>query len=259
MVPIYSQSFFLSAGETDAEQELSLPLLTQKIIDIATAHANSLGIGNPSMEQLHAGWVLSRVTIEMQKYPRVNDNYTLSTWIESFNRHFSMRCFRIDDATGNAMGFVRTVWMVISTDTHENIGLKHLSIPDGFELDGKCPIKPQGRHRVIVESSIEAKPTELQANFPIKNHTFLYTDLDAYRHVNTVRYMSLLLNQFSLEEFDRSYIERVELSFLHEAHYGLPVELLRHDYDNLDSAFFLRDEAEKKPILYAHIRRKLRQ
>ena len=49
MTPEFKQTFFLSAGETNAEQEISLPLLTSKIIDIATAHANSLGIGNPAM------------------------------------------------------------------------------------------------------------------------------------------------------------------------------------------------------------------
>lgn len=67
MQPIYEESYFLSAGETNAEQELSLPVLTTKIIDIATAHANSLGIGNPSMKEMKAGWVLSRLTIEIDR------------------------------------------------------------------------------------------------------------------------------------------------------------------------------------------------
>lgn len=55
----FSRSFFLSAGEVNAEGEMSLPLLVSKIIDIATAHANSLGIGNPSMAAMNRGWVLS--------------------------------------------------------------------------------------------------------------------------------------------------------------------------------------------------------
>ena len=47
-----SQTFFLSANDTNAQAEMSLPVLTSKIIDIATAHAKSLGIGNPAMESL---------------------------------------------------------------------------------------------------------------------------------------------------------------------------------------------------------------
>ena len=124
---VYSQAFFLSAGEVNAEAELSLPLLTAKIIDIATAHANSLGIGNPSMEERGAGWVLSRLTIEMTRYPRVNENYTLSTWVESWNRHFSVRCFCISDPEGKPMGYARSIWMVMNTRTRDNEGLGPVS------------------------------------------------------------------------------------------------------------------------------------
>lgn len=255
MQPIYSQTFFLSAGETDAEQEMSLPLLTSKIIDIATAHANSLGIGNPSMKEMNAGWVLSRVSIEMSEYPKVNDSYTLYTWIESFNRHFSQRCFRLDNAEGRTLGYARTVWMIMNMQTRENVGLAHLSVNPDFIFPDKCPIPRQERHRVIVAQGEPCKPNELKASAPTVSHTFRYTDLDAYRHVNTVRYVSLLLNQFSLEDFDLTRVKRLELSFLHEAQYGVPTELLRHDSSALDSAFFLRQAADASPILYARISR----
>ena len=66
---IYRQSFFLSAGETNPEQEMSVPVLVSKIIDVATAHANALGIGNPSMVEMRAGWILSRVSVEMVRWP----------------------------------------------------------------------------------------------------------------------------------------------------------------------------------------------
>ena len=67
-----SETYFLSAGDTNANGELSLLVLTSKIIDIATSHANSLGIGNPAMEHLGAGWILARLTIEIKKYPKAN-------------------------------------------------------------------------------------------------------------------------------------------------------------------------------------------
>ena len=81
MKKVLSETFFLSAGETNAEQEMSLPLLVSKLIDIATLHANHLGIGNPSMKEMKAGWVLARLAVEIKDYPKVNENYTLSTWI----------------------------------------------------------------------------------------------------------------------------------------------------------------------------------
>ncbi len=50
---VLTQSFFISAGDCNAEKELSLTLLTAKLIDIATKHANMLGIGNPCMPNDH--------------------------------------------------------------------------------------------------------------------------------------------------------------------------------------------------------------
>ena len=48
---------------------MSVPVLVSKIIDVATAHANALGIGNPSMVEMRAGWILSRVSVEMVRWP----------------------------------------------------------------------------------------------------------------------------------------------------------------------------------------------
>lgn len=240
-----TQTFFLSAGEVNAEAEMSLPLLTAKLIDIATADSNSLGIGNPAMAHLDCGWVLSRLTIEMSRYPTVNEQYALTTWIEDINRHFSIRCFRVDDGEGNPIGYARSIWMVMNWRTHENAGLSHLDIrPDMMSRELLCPIPRQGRH------------THIDVSFLQRTYTFRFCDLDFYRHVNTVRYIDLLLNSFSLAEMDAMQIRRLEISFLHEGRYGKMVEIRRRQADIPEGnrAEFLIYEPEKeREILYARI------
>lgn len=248
---MFSQEFFLSAGEVNAEAELSLPLLTSKIIDIATAHANSLGIGNPSMEHLGCGWVLSRLTIEMSSYPKVNQIYTLHTWVEDWNRHFSTRCFRIDNEEGEPLGYARSIWMVMNTQTHENAGLTHLHLEDKeIESNQQCPIPRQKKHLHIPETQI------------INHYRFRYCDIDFYRHVNTVRYVVILLNQFSLEEMDHNMVRRMELSFLHEGRYGSEVEIRRNEPERIEGSeyadirkneFMIYDTEKEREILYSRI------
>ena len=257
----FSQSFFLSAGEVNAEGEMALPLLVSKIIDIATAHANSLGIGNPSMAAMHRGWVLSRLALEMERYPLVNCHYTLTTWVEMWTRHFSERIIMVSDEEGRPYGYCRTVWMV---------GLSHLSLPAVAAIPDKCPIPRQGRHFQILSPDAEELPKgAVRANAPTVSHTFLYTDLDYYRHVNTVRYVSLLLNRFTLRDFDETMVRRLELAFLHEATYGQTVTILRHDtltaYEpsadgstEAVSSFYLTDTTDATPILFAKIARTAR-
>lgn len=251
MQPRYSETFFLSAGEVNAEQELALTVLTAKIIDVATAHANSLHIGNPDMTGINGGWVLSRLTIEMERYPKVNETYTLETWIVSYNRHFSERAFRVLDAGGNTLGHAISVWMILDTVTHAGLSLDHFSLSPEL-IDGTVPpIERQARHRTFAPE---------EASAPDGKYTFRYCDLDCYRHVNTVRYVSVLLNSFTLEDFDTTRVDRFELAFLREAVYGMKVAVRRRDDDGnpLASSFSLTDSADGRPVLFARLRRSRR-
>ena len=255
----FTQTFFLAAGEVNAEGELSMALLTSKIIDIATAHANSLGIGNPSMASMHCGWVLSRVAIEMMDYPKVNDTYRLTTWVNAWNKHYSERMIMISAADGRALGYARTIWMVLDTETHESRGLSHLPLTPEMVSDRVCPIAPQGKHSLILPEDYEGDlpRNAMRATAPAVPHRFGYADLDYYRHVNTVRYVQLLLNQFSLEEFDRTRIKRFELWFMREGKYGADLSLLRADNDDSMTTSFSLSDADL-PIFFARIYRQTR-
>ena len=261
MESVFTQSFFLSAGETNAEQEMSLPVLVSKLIDIATAHANSLGIGNPSMAYMNAGWVLSRLTIEVDEYPKVNETYVISTWIETFNRHFSERAFKICSSAGKLYGYARSIWMVMDTVKHTNVGLSHLNLSEEYICGEKAPIARQAKHMPIIEADCVAEVAKgaLTATHPAFDYRFKYCDLDSYRHVNTIRYVILLLNRFSLEEHDLTFVKRLELSFMHEAKYGMDTKLLRADDDNrILSSFLLCDASDSAPLFFARLFREHR-
>ncbi|MCH5228767.1 MAG: hypothetical protein J1F12_02080 [Muribaculaceae bacterium] len=252
------KKYFLSASDANAEGELSLTSLTANIIDIATEHANTLGIGNPAMKDMNAGWILSRITIDMQSTPKVNTTYILKTWIEDFNRHYSARCFSIRGEDDKIYGYCRTIWLVIDAESHKNLGLSHFSLPQETILGEKAPIPLQEKHFPILDQNSEEDRTKtIRANHPAFNYIFRYCDLDFYRHVNTIRYVSLLLNQFTLKEHDETRVCRMELSFLHEACYGMSTVLLRSDSDEdpLLSSFQLSDESTGQALLFARIKR----
>lgn len=258
MQKIYSRTFVLSAPECNAEQELSFPLLVSQIIDIATLHAIELGIGNPAMAHLNCGWVLSRLTVEADAYPKVNEKYTISTWIESTNRHFSVRVFQVSDYQERPIIYARSVWMVINTQTHENAGLGHVNITSEMISGVEVPIAKQGKHAKISGFECPPGPGELAASAPATLYTFRYSDLDFYRHVNTVRYILLLLNQFSLGDFDANFIRRFEIAFMREARYGMTVEVRRAEIapERLsDTRFSLleADAQDAQPLLAARV------
>ena len=107
----YSHNYSLTAGESSAEGRMPLTLVTERVIEVATEHANALGIGYDALIKRNIGWVLSRLSVEMLRYPAINEAYTLTTWIETYNRRFSERNFVMTDAEGNILGHMRTVWV----------------------------------------------------------------------------------------------------------------------------------------------------
>lgn len=219
----HSRSYFLSAGESNAEGLMPLTLMVERLIEISTEHANSLGIGYAELIKKNIGWVLSRVSLEMYRYPRINETYVLTTWIESYNRFFSERDIAVTAPGGELLGYARTVWVAMD---FEKRALANLT-----QLDRRCfPVAD-------LPCPIDRTPTLAPAGegATAVPYTFKYCDLDFNRHVNTVRYIELLLNQKSLEHYDAFVAGRFDIHFHHECRYGQTVELRVESADGSDT------------------------
>lgn len=110
-----THKYMLTAAECDARGTISPALMTERIIEVATQHANLLGIGYADLSQHGIGWVLSRMALCMQRWPRFNRSFALHTWIEDVNRLYSTRCMRITGEDGDTIGEARTIWAAINT------------------------------------------------------------------------------------------------------------------------------------------------
>ena len=209
-----SHSYILSAGESNATGRMPITLVTERIIEVATEHANLLGIGYDTLITKNLGWVLSRLCIEMSHYPVINEHYTVTTWIETYNRHFSERNFVFTDCKGQVIGYARTVWVPMNFETRTVADISAFE-REAFPIaDSPCPIEKVAR---IAPVSAAAETEE---------YTFKYCDIDFNRHVNTVRYLDLILNHWPLDRYDKMMVRRLDLLFHQECHFGETIKLL---------------------------------
>ncbi len=227
--PEYSHTFFLTAGESNACGRMPITLIAQRVIEVATEHANDLGIGYDALIQKNIGWVLSRLPIEMVRYPIINETYTLTTWIETYNKHFSERNFVMTDGNGEVIGHMRSMWVAINMQSRTVADLTEFE-RDAFPIgEQECPICKVGRLQKLPDCSSE------------EYYTFRYCDIDFNRHVNTVRYLDLILNHWSLDHFDNNLIARLEICFHHECYFGEKVKLRIHTCDRRSQCEIVRD------------------
>lgn len=233
---ILRREFLAKPSECNANQEVPLTLLVAQMIDIATDHANELGIGFLNLEPQGLGWVLSRLSVEMKRWPANGEQYFLQTWIESYNSHFSERCFSVSTSDGEIIGYGRTIWMIIDLKSHRSMGTAGTVVPPDMIPALDCPIPRMTKHRGFsAEKEVE--------------YLFKYCDLDFYRHVNTVRYISILLNQFSLEDFDTHTLSRFDIAFNHEAKYG-QTALIRSMEEIADSPALIESEQSSRKRIF---------
>lgn len=229
---IFTREFFLTAGECDARGEMPMTLLAERIIEVASNHANRLGIGYADLTPHGVGWVLTRMGIEMRRTPRINQLYSISTWVENWNRAFSERCFRFLDGQGNIIGEARTIWAIIDFETRRAVDLTKYGTADLATDEQKCEM-PRLRKHLPVQSD------------EVHHLKFRFMDLDFNRHVNSVRYIEHILNLWPLSHYDQYRIDRFDIAYRHECLAGQEVQLVADKSDALNAAVDIVREGER--------------
>ena len=228
---LFSKTFSLKPGESNGQQELPLSLLAGRIIEVASLHAESWDVGYTTLIKNRMAWVLSRLTIEMNRYPSIYENYTLQTWIESYNHRFSARNFVILDGEGCVCGYARTIWVVLNLDTRRSVDMSTLNNLQERVLDKPCPIEPASHIRMNTEEKL--------LSYPVR-----YSDIDLNRHVNSIRYIEHVLDLFPFEWYDMNRISRFEIAFAQEARHGIDIDVYEEMNGESDYNIELRHESD---------------
>lgn len=217
----FTRSYTMTAGDCGPESVMTPQFLAAKVIEVATLHANQLGVGYDRLMLDGMAWVLSRLSLDMDRWPGINETFTVTTWIEGVNRHFSERNFEICAADGEILGHARSIWMGIRVRERSGGDLSLLESLRDVVSEKRCPAAPIPR--------LGAMPDDAVSTY----YTFTYCDCDFNRHVNTVRYIELLLNRGTLEFYDTCQVSRLDIAFMHEARYGEEVSVdVAADDDN---------------------------
>lgn len=199
--------FIVEPFSEDCCGRLSWRFLGNHLLRCASLHAGQHGFGYDDMQEQHHAWVLSRLVVEMETMPTTGEAYNVETWVKSAYRQFTDRLFAITDNAGRAYGYAFSTWALIDVTTRQPMNLADLP-NGGFQdavLDRDIPIKAPGRIR-------------LKQPQTVRQQEVLYSDLDINGHVNSVRYIEMMLDL--LPEASRQPVQRLEVAYSAEAYLG---------------------------------------
>ncbi len=224
----------------DVRGNLSWGNLGNLILRCASLHAGNHGFGYSEMIASKQVWVLSRLIIEMDSLPKTNEEFSIKTWVDRVYRQFTDRHFSVLRPDGSAYGHATSIWSLINTETRQPADLTRL--PDGgfsdvLIPDEPSPIAPMGRMRM--------KNPQLVAR-----HRAAYTDLDINGHVNSIRYLELLLNSMPADAMKQRAVRRIEMAYCLESYWGDELDIYcEPDAANADHVLFEIRNAQSQAVV----------
>lgn len=203
--------FLTEPFHCDFGQRIFLSHLGNHLLNAADFHSNDRGYGMNYLNTIHHTWVLSRFVMEMQQMPVAYDNIDVETWVENVKRSFTSRNFAITAEDGQPLGYGRSIWAMIDTDSRQPVDI--MQVRDGLitsyiEEEKPCPIEPFSRFRIPADAPIVAE---------VETH---YSDVDVNGHVNSVKYIEHLLNLWPLDFYRTNHVCRIEIAYVAESHCG---------------------------------------
>ncbi len=176
----YEETFLLRTCNCDFKGTWRPSDIFETMQEVSGMHSYLLGCERDVLIEKGIVWVLSRVEVQMEKYPFIGDRVTVETFPVKNRRWFFPRYFIFKDAQGNKLGHACSLWVLLDLNSRKmappDVVLS--MIPDNSDL-----VPPMGLPSTVAEAGGEEIETIRQP---------AYTDLDVNNHVNNARYMDWL-------------------------------------------------------------------
>lgn len=215
-------NFVAEPFHCDFTKHLFIGHLGNNLLNAADFHSNDRGYGVNYLNSVNKTWVLSRLSVELDKIPAIYEDFVVETWIDSVMRYFTNRNFKITNKDGYVYGYGKSIWAMIDTTTRQPVDILKTSnetISEYLETDYANPIKKSSR--VKLDDDLKLQQSILTT----------YSDIDINGHVNSIKYIENILDLFPIEYYKKYRIKRFDIAYIMESHNNDKLNF----YTNIDS------------------------
>lgn len=215
-------NFVAEPFHCDFTKHLFIGHLGNNLLNAADFHSNDRGYGVNYLNSVNKTWVLSRLSVELDKIPAIYEDFVVETWIDSVMRYFTNRNFKITNKDGYVYGYGKSIWAMIDTTTRQPVDILKISnetISEYLEADYANPIKKSSR--VKLDDDLKLQQSILTT----------YSDIDINGHVNSIKYIEHILDLFPIEYYKKYRIKKFDIAYIMESHNNDKLNF----YTNIDS------------------------
>ena len=112
----YTQKFTVYRTDGDHLGHVKLGALLRYAQQVATAHAEAVGLDDALYRKTHTAYVLAKLALHVTRLPRVDEELTLVTQPERCKRAVNKRITHFYDADGAEVATMDSRWVLIDTE-----------------------------------------------------------------------------------------------------------------------------------------------
>lgn len=212
--------YAVATQNVDLTLRATIDSLGNYILNTAGIDAQGKGFGVDALSEKNMSWVLSKLVLEIDSRPEQFAQFDLTTWVNQNSRLVSTRNFELSDLSGNVFCRALSQWCMLDLERRVPVDLQTIEERYSPYI---CP----------VPSPCE-QPLRLKAIEPdvVSEHKVVYSDIDFNCHMNTMRYIGVMVDMLDIELIKSNRPLRIDLHFMHECLYGQLLKVGMQSVDN---------------------------
>ena len=218
MDSVYTIRRRVGASMCDASGRLGLANTFALFQDIASEHAEEIGVGFAAMRARGSFWLTVRTRVRFHRRPLLMQPIEASTWAHAPGATRCDRFYRMT-AGEELLTEGRTEWCVYDIERGAVRPMAEAGFDPNFSF--------------CADTVLEAPYARFRHDFADEDcvcvHTVQPSDVDLGRHMNNVAYIRALTDSFSVAELEKLDVEELEILFCLPSFEGQALDVMRRE------------------------------
>lgn len=210
---VWMEQVDIHSYDVDIASRITIESLLKYFQEAAWNHADHLGLGYSHLRRHGQLWMLSRIMVVVESYPKWGQRVAVRTWPCGSRSLLALRDFELLDPKGHRLAAATSGWLVFDQQSRRPLRVEPIL--------GSIRVFPE--HRSIgcdapklAAVGTSSTPTVLQVK---------YSDLDLNDHVNNAAYARWILDSYPVDYHRTHHIRNLSINFLAELDGSDSVEL----------------------------------
>lgn len=235
---MYEKKYHIGTSDVDMNMELRLSSLFLMMQDVATEHAEVLGVGMSQTIDKGQFWVITRYSVSIIENPKYLDDIIVRTYPGDDKKFIFPRYFEIVDKNNKVVIKASSTWCVLRK-SDRGISLN--------PFDGK--VLPPEHHEGEEPLPAKVLPDEKHL---VETRKVRYSETDLNNHLNNTKYIEYIIDLHDSEFYKTHRISHITINYEKEILSGDSVSL----FSNGKNPEYINGSVDGKNIFEAEIQYK---